>query len=116
MTSFRKEMRSILSVGGIVVFLSGLGIFGWQIYGWLKYGTWVELPLILGVQYIPEGYAIKSWFNHPDSWLGLHRLLVWALETTPITVVLILGGLYFALRMSEDPLREHKRRREANSF
>jgi hypothetical protein len=46
-----------------------------------------------------EGTALGVWMQNPDSWVGLHQVMEWALLNTPIALVLIVDGLILSAGM-----------------
>lgn len=86
-------MTSIWGFLGIILILSGILIFVAQGYIWLKNGEWVEVPFLIVFAFIPEGSHLQSWFNDPQSWHGLHRLVIGALDFIPLSLFLIAIGL-----------------------
>ena len=92
-----------LSLLGLVlsfsVFLSGIGILGYQIVVWLQEGVWNALPMMLVFNYFFEDTALGAWMLNPDSWLGLHQVVEWGLTNIPISLVLILDGLALSAGM-----------------
>ena len=82
----------IMFAAGLVV-LSGIGIVSYQSVMWLQDGIWKELPLFSTFNYLLEGTALHGWVSDPQSWLGLHNMVVWSLENIPLALVLIVDGL-----------------------
>ena len=76
-----------------LVMLAGVGIVSYQSFMWLQDGIWKELPLFSAFNYILEGTAFHGWVSDPQSWLGLHNLVVWCLENIPLVLVLIVDGM-----------------------
>ncbi len=90
---------TLVSIWGLVcLVLIGCGFFiiGEQIYNWLKTNVWNELPLINEVALLPQDNIFVSWINNPESWHGLHKIIVWILEIIPLSLFTIyLGWLLF---------------------
>ena len=89
-------------VGGISLFLmfsaslvilAGIAIVSYQSFMWLQDGIWQELSLFSAFSYLLEGTALHGWVSDPQSWLGLHNMVVWSLENIPLALVLIIDGL-----------------------
>ena len=74
----------------IYIMFSSILILGYQIYAWLKSGTWFSLNLFLAVPYLPK--SISDWILYPDSWIGVHKVVVYVLEETPISFAVFLLG------------------------
>jgi hypothetical protein len=79
---------------GIILILSGILIFVGQVYIWLKKGEWVEIPLRIVFAIIPEGSPLQLWLNDPQSWHGLHKLVIGVLDFIPLSLFLIVLGLW----------------------
>ena len=60
---------------------------------WLKDGIWKELPLFAAFNYLLDGTALHGWVSDPQSWLGLHNMIVWCLENIPLSLILIVDGV-----------------------
>lgn len=82
----------IMFAAGLVI-VAGVGIVSYQSFMWLQDGIWKELPLFAAFNYFFEGTALHGWVSAPQSWLGLHNLVVWSLESIPLALVFILDGL-----------------------
>ncbi len=82
----------IMFVAGLMI-LTGVGIVSYQSFIWLQDGIWQELPLLSAFNYLLEGTAIHNWVSEPQSWLGLHNVVVWSLENIPLALVIIVDGL-----------------------
>jgi hypothetical protein len=74
-----------LGVGVLCIyttFLVSAGILGWQIITWLKTGVWPAMPTgdylcttqIFGLPLLSDQAC--AWIAQPDSWQGLHRIVV----------------------------------------
>ena len=88
-------MSSLCAFGcSFLVFFSGLGVLGYQSALWLQEGKWTELPLLTIFNYLFEGAAIQSWINNPQSWFGLHQVVDWCLQNIPLSLTLILHGIF----------------------
>ena len=59
--------------------LTGVGIFGMQVYGYLQDGEWSPLS----VMRLFEGSS--PWLDNPQSWLGWHAIVHGFLETAPVS-------------------------------
>ena len=76
-----------------LVILAGIGIVSYQSFMWLQDGIWQELPLFSAFSFLLEGTALHGWVSDPQSWLGLHNMVVWSLENIPLALVLIIDGM-----------------------
>ena len=79
---------------GTILILSAILIFVDQVYIWLKKGDWVEIPLRIVFAIIPKGSSLQLWLNDPQSWHGLHKLVIGGTEFIPLSLFLILLGLW----------------------
>ena len=62
-------------------FLTSVGILGWQVMTWLKTGVWPAMPTgdyLFTTQIL--GSQACAWIAQPDSWQGLHRIVVGLLD------------------------------------
>ena len=74
---------------GVPLLLAGVGIIGMQVYGYLQYGEWSPLSVMV----VAEGGF--PWLDNPQSWLGLHRIVHGFLNWLPVSLLLILIGGFF---------------------
>lgn len=79
----------IRSAGGLVA-LSGVGIFGFQIFIFLKGGSWVPLSMLELMPIIPSDLA--AWLRYPESWLGLHKIAYGFLDAMPLSLLALIIG------------------------
>ena len=78
------ENKNILFGGAFV--LGGIGIWGYQIYYWLRYADWNSFSLLWPLSYSSD---FQDWVYYPYEWIGVHKVL----DFIPISIVLILIGL-----------------------
>lgn len=83
-----------INVFGALLVLAGLGIFGLQIFAYLKSGEWAKLPLKMLVVFGPADF--ESWINHPTNWLGLHKIVNGMLELAPLSLCALALGIWMA--------------------
>ena len=53
-------------------FASLVGVFGYQVYSYLRHGGWVGMSVTTVCGSPPFEW---SWCNFPSTWLGLHEIL-----------------------------------------
>ncbi len=85
---------------GALVFMTGLGIFAYQAFLWLQNGVWTEFPLFAVFNFLFENTSLHQWIIQPESWLGLQKLITWFLESTPLSLALMIPGFSVALLMA----------------
>lgn len=73
---------AILAVG---LWLGGVGTLGYQVYLWLKLGTWLPLNALVLLQLVGDS-LLQAWAIDPSSWLGVHAILSWL----PLSATLVL--------------------------
>lgn len=81
-------------------------IFLYQGYSWLQNGYWSPLPLVTlfaSHEFITE---YSSWYNTPDSWIGLNKVIRWIFEKIPLSFATI-GAGFFVKFMWESSVREY---------
>jgi hypothetical protein len=84
--------------------LSAAAIVAWQVFVWLKTGSWPGLPLVGVILSLTPSARFWRWFAHPDSWLGLHRVVKGLLEL-PLSLWIIVGAsalTFYLLNLSEE--------------
>lgn len=94
------SLISITGMIGAMVFMTGLGLFGYQALLWLQDGTWTEFPLFVVFNFLFENTALHQWMVQPESWIGLQKLFSWLLENIPLSMALMVPGFSLALFMA----------------
>ena len=89
----------LLSIGlfGHLILLIGLGVLSYQSFLWLKYGVWTEYDLFSVFKYFFENTEIHQWIINPGSWIGMQKLLIWLLESIPVSIALMIPGFSIAI-------------------
>lgn len=70
--------------------LAGVLVYGYQllvqIYDWLQEGTWVPFSIVSAlIEHGPAG--VSDWADYPESWLGIHKVLLWLHPFVPSVVL-----------------------------
>jgi hypothetical protein len=67
--------------------VGGIGVFGWQLVGWLRSGAWESVSVL---EFFGWGSPGSEWVHNPTDWVGLWRLL----SALPLSLTLIaIGGV-----------------------
>ena len=85
---------------GVIIFMTGLGLFAYQTILWLQEGIWTEFPLFVVFNFIFDNTAFQQWMLQPESWFGLQKLFSWFLEIIPLSAALMIPGISLALFMA----------------
>ena len=93
-------LLSVTGAFGLIIFVTGLSLFGYQTILWLQDGTWTEFPLFMVFNFLFENTALHQWMTHPESWLGLQKLFSWFLESVPLSMALMVPGFSITLFMA----------------
>lgn len=91
MNPIDKVAQKIVNAIGYLFIFIGLGIFGVQVFIFLKTGEWIKLPLLYLAALGPDNFV--SWLDSPDSWLGVHKIIMGVLEIMPLSVSVFFWGL-----------------------
>lgn len=89
-----------LLVGAGAILLAGSGLLAYQTVLWLQDGVWTAYPIMMVFDFVFQGSIFQVWLDSPESWLGLHQLVLWCLENIPTSLVLIVQGVLGVLVMS----------------
>ena len=89
---FASITLSIGILGGMIL-IAGMGLLSYQSFIWLQSGVWNEYPMLTVFNFIFENTAIHQWLMNPESWIGIEKLLLWLLETTPVSLALMVPGV-----------------------
>jgi hypothetical protein len=100
--SILEPVKGFVAFVGIVITVGGATVLGWQSYGWLKRGQWVPLSLYGAVEkYKGADSFAQSWVVHPQSWFGLHKVLLPVMKWMPLSAcLLVLGFVLFSVFIS----------------
>jgi hypothetical protein len=78
-------------MAGVFLCLAGVLILGWQVYVFVKFGTWLSKPLLgLVLDFVDLN---TSWLVHPQSYAVAQVVLTGVLGWIPVSVFLIVAGL-----------------------
>jgi len=83
---------------GVILFITGICIIGFQVFSYLANGAWPQASLIELSSLGPKSFEI--WLQNPTSWYGLHEIVLAILKTIPISLTLILLG-YLIVKFNE---------------
>ena len=87
---------SIGVLGGIIL-VAGMGLLSYQSFIWLQSGVWNEYPMLTVFNFIFENTSIHQWLMNPESWVGVQKMLLWFLESIPVSLALMVPGFSIAL-------------------
>ena len=82
-------------IWGVLFILSGIGIWGYQIYYWLRYAEWSSFSLLWPLSFYSQ---FQDWVYYPYDWVGFHNVL----DFIPLSIILILIGVFAIDFISED--------------
>lgn len=68
----------------LVSIFAAIGILGWQVYSYLRYGEWSALSAIVVLRWLNVG-----WAHSPRDWVGLHDLL----DAIPLSMIALAAGV-----------------------
>ena len=77
-----------LTIAGVAAAITGVAVFGWQAFQYLKRAVWHPLSLNDGL-----AYAGLKWATHPETWLGLHEIF----GGIPLSLALVLFGIFWSM-------------------
>lgn len=72
-------------IAGGMIFLSGPGIWVYQIFHWLRYGNWYAIP---ATTVIPIDR-----FAHLFYWVGIQKIILW-FSDLPLAIYCIVFGIW----------------------
>ena len=80
-------MGALAILAGTWCVLGALGVLAFQIYHYLRYGSWIALSVLD----VLKGVGIE-WALRPADWAGLHQFLDWV----PLSAALLVLGVVIA--------------------
>jgi hypothetical protein len=78
----------VLRAFSIGVLLAGIAFAAYAGVQWLQTARWQPLTVNGALASWP---VTREWIAHPQSWLGLHRVVIWFLRVPVFVVVTLLG-------------------------
>ena len=97
---FFAGLNITVGLFGVIILLAGIGLLGYQTLLWLQTGVWTEYPLLAIFNILFENTILHQWIINPYSWIGIQKLFLWFLESTPVSLALIVPGLSIAISAS----------------
>ena len=76
-----------------IFILSGVGVFCYQVFMWMKNGMWSELPIQVLFNFLFENTLLAQWLSNPESWFGLQKVVEWLLQNIPLSAALIIPSV-----------------------
>ena len=86
----RRVMKTLVRVAGLAVFLAGVGFVAYAGVQWLQTAQWH--PLTVGGT-LDSWLTTRNWIAHPQSWRGLHRIVVWAIRVPVYAIGMVFGAV-----------------------
>jgi len=76
----------LIYLAGFLLILTGVSVFFYQCYFWLKSEIWLEMPLrkILAIDEIPFD-------NLKTDWKGIQKIVLWLIEQSSALAITIIG-------------------------
>jgi len=76
-----------------------VGIIGWQVYSYLRYGHWIPISIIDGLAWLGFGWALNS---NQANWVGVYEILsflpvglgIWLLALFSLIIWVVLNNLF----------------------
>jgi hypothetical protein len=91
---------TLFAVFGGVILLVGIGLLSYQSLLWLQTGVWTEYPMLTVFNFLFENTPLHQWMVTPESWIGMQKLLLWVLESIPVSLVLMVPGFSITIMAS----------------
>ncbi|MBC8283822.1 MAG: hypothetical protein H8E32_08425 [Nitrospinae bacterium] len=90
-------MNIAVGLFGSMILLAGIGLLGYQSLLWLQNGVWTEYPLLTIFNFLFENTPLHQWIINPESWIGMQKLILWFLESIPVSIALMVPGFSIAI-------------------
>jgi hypothetical protein len=91
---------TLFAVFGGVILLVGIGLLSYQSFLWLQSGVWTEYPMLTVFNFLFENTPLHHWMVTPESWIGMQKLLLWVLESIPVSLALMVPGFSITIMAS----------------
>lgn len=86
-----ESRKAISLLLGFAIFFVGFGLVVYQIYLFLRYGQWMPIGIIDGLEM--AGFSRSMFQTLKDQWTGLYMILQWI----PASIALIASGVLLNL-------------------
>lgn len=97
---FHKTFIWIINAIGVLTVLTGFITVFFQLFVYLKNGKWTDINLSFFVLFFPT--ELVKWIDNPTNWYGFHKITLWILETTPLSLFLMVVGFLIKLSVDND--------------
>ena len=87
------SVTTVVMAFASIFILSGVGVFCYQVFLWMKSGIWTEFPIQVLFSFLFENTLLAQWLIKPESWFGLQRVVEWLLNNIPLSAALIVPSL-----------------------
>ena len=91
---------TLFAVFGGVILLVGIGLLSYQSFLWLQSGVWTEYHMLTVFNFLFENTPLHQWMVTPESWIGMQKLLLWVLESIPVSLALMVPGFSITIMAS----------------
>jgi hypothetical protein len=76
---------------GLLIIFYGIGVFGYQVIGWLRDGFWTPFELRTEWEWLWAVVGMRA--PQPQfSWLGIQKIVSWLLQA-PLSLAIIIQGI-----------------------
>jgi hypothetical protein len=84
----RGDSSDVSLAGAELSAFAAVCVVVYQVYLYLKHGTWVSLSVLDALLYLLRKNP-PPWLLYPDDWVGVHKLL----DKTPLALCLVILGI-----------------------
>ena len=85
---WRRLSAILIRAVSLAVFVAGIGMAAYAGVQWMQTAHWQPLTVDGALARWP---TTRTWLAHPNSWYGLHRIVVWTLRVPVFLIVTLLG-------------------------
>ena len=79
-----SDNNDISTLALIFLLFGGIGVLGWQAYGYLRFGVWTPISIITVLEWMQI-----QWAYSPTDWVGLHNIF----QSIPLSVAMFSSAL-----------------------
>lgn len=84
----------LVAIPSYLIGLSGIGVLLYQVYFWLRNGTWKTMPAVLFLVHIlPTKFM--QWLTDETSWLGVKKMITYVCQSSLAGFLILFAMIYF---------------------
>ena len=80
------------SMAGKMLVAISISLLVLQAFVWLWTGNWLNITMGYALEPLLSTARLSGWFLYPESWFGVHKLVVWLMGMPLALTFFVVGG------------------------